>query len=154
MNARIETASLGRSLADIWDQELERNALGEAMLGAKMPAWLKPEHFFPTQHRRIYEAVQAVGGNPAKVNAWLRDSAPKYAPQIASAAELAAMCEEAHFAWRMGWEIDFARLRELASQRRLIEAMRRVEIQLRSETLETDGARAMLLAACDEEMPF
>lgn len=123
--------SLGQSLAGLWDPECERAILGAAMLAEPMPAWLAPSHFFPTQHQRIYEAVQSVGGNVARVNAWLRESSPKFGPQVAKSHELAEMCLEAEHALRMGWALDFERLRELAKRRALLELLTRQTILLR-----------------------
>ena len=147
MNARISTPaadSLGLVLAGMWDLELERNILGAAMLAEPMPAWLEPRHFFPTQHQKIYEAVQSVGGNVAHVNAWLRESAPEFGPLLVKSDELAAMCIEWRHARDFGWALDFAQLRELANQRALVETMRRVEIELRAEAIGHREARARL----------
>ena len=116
----IPEPSLGQSLAGLWDPECERAILGAAMLAEPMPAWLAPSHFFPTQHQRIYEAVQSVGGNVARVNAWLRESSSKFGPQVAKSHELAEMCLEAEHALRMGWALDFERLRELAKRRAFV----------------------------------
>lgn len=146
MNARIQTAPvlLGELLANIWDQELERNALGAAMLGWPMPAWLEPQHFFPTQHQRIYEAVQSVGGNIAHVNAWLRESSLKYGPPVATPVELAKMCLEWEHARDMGWEIDWEALREFARLRALLTEMRRLEIEIRAGNVSHREARKRL----------
>lgn len=124
-----------------WDPELERNCLGLAMLGGKVPAWLAPEHFYALEHQRIYEAVQAVGGHVAKVNAYLREmhkaliSEPKY---------LAECCLEADHALSMGWAIEWERLRELANQRALLDAMRRVEVRVRAGDATCEEARTEL----------
>ncbi len=147
MNARIShpaADSLGLVLAGLWDPELERNILGAAMLDEPMPGWLEPRMFFPSQHQRIYEAVQSVGPNPAHVNAWLRELAPPFGPLLVKSDELAAMCLEAKFALDMGWALEFERLRELANRRALVEAMRRVEIELRADVLGHREARARL----------
>lgn len=147
MNARIQAPavlSLGESLSNMWDAELERNILGAAMLGEPMPAWLEPRHFFPTQHQRIYEAVQSVGGNVARVNAWLRDSAKATGPLLVRSDELAAMVIEWRHARDFGWALDFEQLRELANRRALVEVMRRVEIELRAEVIGHREARARL----------
>lgn len=146
MNARVETPESAFALGQVppWDQELERNILGLAMLGRPMPAWLEPDMFYPSQHIRIYEAVQSVGGHVAKVNAWLRDSADKFKPPIAWAHELAAMCLEAEQADQMGWDPDFTQLRELARQRELIACMARVAIRLRHGDLSHKEARRVL----------
>lgn len=146
MNARISATvlSLGETLSAIWDQELERNILGAAMLGEPMPTWLEPRHFFPTQHQRIYDAVQAVGGHVARVNVWLRESSPGLDPYLVRSDELAAMCLEWKHARDMGWALEFDKLRELANRRALVEVMRRVEIELRSEAIGHREARARL----------
>lgn len=147
MNARISApavTSLGDTLSHLWDPEAERNILGAAMLGEPMPAWLEPRHFFPTQHQRIYEAVQSVGGNVAHVNAWLRESAPEFGPLLVKSDELAAMCIEWRHARDYGWALEFDRLRELANCRALVEVMRRVEIELRAEAIGHREARAKL----------
>ena len=142
MNARIAPFALGQ--VPPWDAELERNTLGLAMLGRPMPPWLAPEHFFPTQHQRVYEAVQSVGGHVAKVNTWLRESASKWKPPIAWAHELAEMCLEAEHAERMGWAFEFERLRELARQRALLDTLARVAIRLRGGDLSHKEARRLL----------
>lgn len=146
MNARVEAPESAFALGQVppWDTELERNILGLAMLGRPMPTWLEPEMFYPSQHQRVYEAVQSVGGHVAKVNAWLRDSATKFAPPIAWAHELAAMCLEAEQADQMGWACDFEQLRELANQRALLETMARVAIRLRHGDLSHREARRVL----------
>lgn len=123
--------SLGESLLGLCDVELERNILGAAMLAEPMPRWLEPRHFFPTAHQRIYETVLEVGGNVARVNAWLRESAPKYGPILVKAPELAEMCLEARWALDRGWALDFDRLRELAKRRALLETLTRQAILLR-----------------------
>jgi len=135
MNApvlRLPEPTLGLTLSGMWDDELERNILGAAMLGEPMPPWLAPTHFFAGQHGCIYEAVQSVGGNVAHVNAWLRESSPKFGPPVARSHELAAMCLEAEHARRMGWSFDFERLRELAKRRALVELFGRLVVQLRA----------------------
>ncbi len=144
MNARIPLDPFALGQPSIWDQETERNALGLAMLGHPMPRWLTPEMFYPSQHIRIYEAVLSVGGHVAKVNTWLRESADKYTPPIAWAHELAAMCLEAEHSERMGWIVDFERLRELARQRALLETLQRVAIRLRGGDLSHKEARKVL----------
>lgn len=152
MNARIQTAPvlLGELLANIWDQELERNALGAAMLGWPMPDWLEPQHFFPTQHQRIFEAIRSVGGHVMKVNVWLRESASKYGPPVASAAELSKMCDEWCFAQRMGWEIDWDALRELANLRGLVTTMQRTTVEIRNGVISHSEARKRLSAHFQE----
>lgn len=131
MNARLSAPRVieRQPVVGPWDPELERNCLGLAMLGGKVPAWLAPEHFYALEHQRIYEAVQAVGGHVAKVNAYLREmhkalvSEPKY---------LAECCLEADHALSMGWAIEWERLRELWRQREFIAAMHIVEVKLRA----------------------
>jgi hypothetical protein len=123
--------TLGESLSGLWCDETERSVLGAAMLGEPMPAWLESRHFFPTQHRVIFEAVQSVGGNVARVNAWLRESSPKFGPPVAKSHELAEMCLEAEHARRMGWALDFDKLRELWRVRELMACMTRQAILLR-----------------------
>lgn len=145
MNARLPAPAVIReSVVPPWDQENERHILGLAMLAYPMPAWIEPQHFFPTQHQRIYEAVLDVGGCLPKVNVWLRESASKWKAPIAGPAELAAMCLEADHAQRMGWAADFERLRELWRQRGLLDTMARVAIRLRHEALTHEEARAEL----------
>lgn len=133
MNARVETPESAFALGQVppWDAELERNILGAAMLAEPMPAWLAPSHFYPSQHSRIYESVQSVGGNVAHVNAWLRDSAPKWGPPLASARDLAEMAIEARWALDQGWALDFPKLLELHKRRALLECMTRQAVLLR-----------------------
>lgn len=150
MNARLTvldvTDTLGLQLAGRWSPEAERTIVGSALLGDPMPRWLKPEHFFPTQHQRIYEAIQTVGGNVSHVNAWLRESAPPFGPLLVESTELAEMCLEAEFARKMGWSLDehFETVRELWRQRGLLEQMARVAIQLRAGTMVHEEARVVL----------
>ena len=146
MNARLPAPVAPFALGQVppWCQESERTILGSALLGDPMPKWLQPHHFFPTQHQRIYEAVQTVGGNVAHVNAWLRESAPEYGPLLVKATELAEMCLEWDFARRMGWALEFDLVRELWKQRGLLEQMARVAIQLRAGAIEHEGARLVL----------
>lgn len=144
MNARIEApASIALDVPH-WAPEVERNILGAAMLGEPMPTWLASHHFFPTQHQRIYEAVQSVGGNVARVNAWLRDSSSKWGAPVATSSELAAMCLEARHALSMGWALEFDELRELWRQRELVTCMQRVAIRVRAGELSHREARAAL----------
>ncbi len=124
--------SLGLALSGMWDSELERNILGAAMIGEPMPSTLEPRHFFPSQHQRIYEAVQSVGGNVAKVNVWLRESSSKFGPPVAKAVELAEMCIEARWALDQGWALDFPKLLELHKRRALLECMTRQALLLRA----------------------
>lgn len=146
MNARIQLGapSLGLALSELWDPEAERNILGAAMLDYAMPAWLEPQNFFPSQHQAIYDAVRAVGGNVAHVNAWLRESGSVWGPGIVTPAELAKMCDEAVFALDNGWALEFEAVRELARRRSLVECMRRVEIELRADAMTHREARARL----------
>jgi len=143
--------SLGESLLGLFDQELERNILGAAMLAEPMPRWLEPRHFFSTAHQRIYETVLEVGGNVAQVNAWLRESAPKYGPILVKAPELAEMCLEAEHARRCGWALDFDRLRELAKRRAFVELAARLTIRLRAEGAE-DMSHAEAIQAMREHL--
>lgn len=146
MNARIETRRRPLSLAVSaqYDAELERNALGAAMLGESYPRWLKPGHFFATQHGIIFEAVQTVGAGPHRVNEWLRARSGQWSAQVATSVELAEMCLEADHARRMGWAIDWDRLRELAKRRELLAAMRRVEVGFEHDGMSVREARAEL----------
>ena len=134
-----------------WDNELERHILGAAMLDYPMPRWLTPELFYPSQHQRIYEAVQSVGGNVAHVNAWLRESASKFAPPIAWGHELAEMCLEARWALDQGWQLDFDRLRELAKRRAFVELAARLVIRLRANGVE-DMSHAEAIQAVREHL--
>jgi len=164
MNARVPAPSLGLALSDLSDPELERNTLGAAMLGEPMPAWLAPAHFFNAPHARIYATVQAVGGSLPLVAARLREDGFLYTkahgrdrhsrPGMLSSVDLAQMCVEAKFARDYGWASDVELLRELAAQRKLVECMARVAIQLRGGAIRVGEARQALLAACDEGMAF
>ena len=131
------------------DIALEREALGVALLGYPLPHWLNRGDFYCGAHPFIFEAVEALGAgaNLATVNAYLRDvqSGPWDKP-VASALELYAMFDEADHAMRMGWAVDFPRLRELALQRRLLEAVRRVEIGFEEGGLNWGEACEMLEA--------
>ena len=139
----IQPASLGAELAATWSPEVERNILGSAMLGYSMPKWLEPRHFFPTQHQRIYEAVLSVGGNVARVNAWLRESSSRFGLLVKST-ELAEMCLEAEFSLKMGWALEFDELRELWRKRELLAAMQRVSVKVRAGALSHQEARREL----------
>jgi hypothetical protein len=136
--------SLGLTLSAMWEPELERNALGAAMLGEPMPPWLESRHFFPSQHQAIYEAVKSVGGHVARVNTWLRESAPAYGPIAAGPVELAAMCEEYACARSLGWAFEWAEIRELWRRRALVEACTRVVLKLRDGRLDHGQARGEL----------
>jgi hypothetical protein len=141
--------SLGLALASLWEEHTERLVLGAAMLGEPMPRWLRPEHFFASQHQRIYEAVQDVGGNVAHVNAWLRESSPPTGPLVVKSTELAAMLLDYDFERRMGWVVLSEKLetiRELWRRRQLLEQCARLVIQLRGGQLDHDGAYRVLKA--------
>lgn len=137
---------LGEALSGMWEDHTERIVLGAAMLGEPMPAWLEPRHFFPTQHQRIYGAVQDVGGHVARVNEWLRASSKPTHPQIASSSTLAAMCFEADWVLRQGWEVDCEGVRELWRRRELLQVCSRLVITLRSGQVDHGGAYQALKA--------
>ena len=139
MNARIPTAPVDPSWCPR-DLELEELALGTALLGYPLPEWLQETDFWATQHRRVFGAIEVLGkdANLATVNAYCRDvlTAPT-GPLVVTSQELFAWFSAAEFHLRMGWPLDYDRLRELAKQRRLVECMRRALIKLRHEVVET-----------------
>jgi hypothetical protein len=157
VNARLPAPSLGRALSDLSDPELERNTLGAAMLGEPMPTWLAPAHFFNAIHARIYATIQAVGGSLPLVAARLREDGFLYTaahgrdrhsrPGMLSSVDLAQMCVEAKFARDYGWASDVELLRELAAQRKLVERMTRVAIQLRGGAIRVGEAKSILQEA-------
>lgn len=120
-----------------WDNELERNTLGLALIGDQaVPAWLEPRHFFSMHHAEIFRAIQAAGGHLVKVAQYIRtlDNPP------ATSHQLAVLVDEAVYAAECGWHFDFERLRELARQRDLLETMARVAILLRAGEIDYAGA--------------
>lgn len=119
-----------------WDSELERNALGLALVGdSAVPAWLEPRHFYALDHARIFEAARATGALHLAA-ARLRD--------VARSSELSALVDEAVHAVAMGWEFRWERLRELARQRELLETMARVAILLRASEIDHAAAVGLL----------
>lgn len=153
MNARISVppAAVPRQP---WDEELECAALGLALLGYPVPEWLDASDFFAETHRYVFRAVRELGDAASlpTVAALLRDqgrlahrrATPHYADDALHSAHLALWCSEAQFAMDMGWAVDFAKLRELRNQRRLLEAMRRVEIAFEHEAMSHREARKAL----------
>jgi hypothetical protein len=122
----------GNPVIPRWSPETERNALGLAMLAYPVPTWLQADHFFSVEHQFIFRAAREAGSLPGAA-ALLRSQGDLRVlcnNGIASA-DLAEMCLEADHARRMGWPLPWDELRELADQRRLLDAMQRVTIELR-----------------------
>lgn len=114
------------------DLELERNALGLALIGdARIPGWLEPKHFFAIQHQQIFAAARAAGA---------LDLAAERLRGVATGAELSALVDEAVHAVAMGWALDWRRLVELTHQRALLLAMERIAIRVRAGELDHAGA--------------
>lgn len=135
MNARV---SVPRSLPPFvpCDYELEGEAIGVALLGYPLPDWLESSDFHGGPLRAAFEAVQALGSGAClpSVYAYLRDVASgPHSPPVLSSVELYELMDSADHAMRMGWCVDFARLRELRDQRRILEACARVQILLEHE---------------------
>lgn len=161
MNARIP-APFALGQPGLWDSELERNALGLAMLARPMPPWIAPEHFQPAIHQMLFRAILALGKRTTddmlpRVASLLRNKGKLFAksrhgwrsdrhsfPYLLGAVDLAEMCLEAEHSERMGWQVDFERLRELARQRALLETLQRVAIRLRHGDLSHKEARKVL----------
>ncbi len=162
MNARLPLDPFALGQPALWDPELERNALGLAMLARPMPPWLALEHFQPAVHQTLFRAVLALGKRTSadmlpRVAKLLRSKGKLFDrarhgwrsdrhsfPQLLSAVDLAEMCLEAEHAERMGWLVDFERLRELARQRALFETMQRLAIRLRCGDVSHAEARRAL----------
>jgi hypothetical protein len=128
------------------DLQLERDAIGVALLGYPLPPWVSEHDFHAQQHRTVFRAVSELGAGAClpTVAALLRSQGRLYtlahgpdrhsvAYRLLSSVELHEMMDGADHTMRMGWPVDFDRLRELARQRRLFEAMRRAAIKLRAE---------------------
>jgi hypothetical protein len=139
--------SLGMALSAMWENHTERVILGAAMLGERVPDWLEPRHFFPTQHQRIFEAVREVGGNVAHVFRWMSLASPKYKPLLVKSTELAAMCYEGDWHVRQGWALvdECEGVRELWKRRQLVEACHRAVVELRGGGSHAAAYEAMKL---------
>lgn len=145
MNARLHSPPDNQ-----FDPELEREAIGAALLGLPWPPWLTVEHFAAGKHRIAARAVLALGKRAAlhTVHASLREygSVIQFADSIDSqphkwsSVELVALLEGAQFTRDMGWEVDYERLREMANQRRLLDAMSRVTIKLQHGAVDFEDA--------------
>jgi len=155
MNARIEAPAM---LIAPNDLELEENALGIALLGYPLPDWLEREDFWAGQHQHIFDAVRELGdrANLPSVASLLReqgylaqyDTTPSFAVGRAlHSCDLVRIMDGADFAMRMGWGVEFERLRELRLRRGLLDAMRRVEIQLRRDVIDAFEAGRLLREA-------
>jgi hypothetical protein len=148
MNARIEPLR-ARPLLPPHDLELEKNALGVALLGYPLPDWLEERDFWAGPHRFIFRHIRELGdkANLPTVAALIRDrqaSGERYVvsggelirrdacflPEVVTSVELYRLMEEANWAMQMGWAVDFERLRELADRRALQEAAERALIVL------------------------
>ena len=157
MNARISTPAIPLPSEDPRDLELEENALGLALLGYPLPNWLEPRDFWADQHRNIFAAIQELGDKAAlpSVASLLRsqgklaqyDATPLEVTGWLHSAHLVAMMEGADHAMRMGWAVDFGRLRELSDRRRLLDAMRRVAIGFKHDSMDCAEARELLKEA-------
>ncbi len=145
MNARIKVPVVAFIPSDF---ELERDAIGLALLGYPLPDDLQRDDFFASQHRIVFDAIRELGNaaNLATVYAYLRDvkaqpyHQPRYerdatglrrsgAPAMSSV-ELFEMMDAADHAVTMGWAVDFPRLTELRRRRELLAAMRRATVLL------------------------
>lgn len=140
MNARLSVPNHTDVIRPVpFDIELERNALGLALLGdSQVPAWLETRHFYTGQHQLIFKAARESRGSLTGAAALLRERALLAAfgaPRMVSSAQLVTLTEEALQAVQMGWAIDFERLRELANQRALLATMERVAIRVRGGDL-------------------
>ncbi len=131
------------------DIELEQLALGMALLGYPLPDWLSQE-CFTGPHALIYKAARELGDKASlpTVAALMReqgtlfhaglDGADRHSrPGMLNSIDLVAMLDQADWMLRMGWTVDYERLRELGRQRRLVECMRRALIKLRHEAVDT-----------------
>lgn len=157
MNARVSTPrvvppNLPRDL------QLERETLGVALLGYPLPDWLEPRDFFASHHQLILRAIRDLGASASlpAVASLLREQGWLYTrahgpdrhskPGMLSSVDLAVMLEDANHTLTMGWAVEMERLRELADQRRILEACTRVQILLSHEGT-AEAARVMLKEA-------
>jgi replicative DNA helicase len=142
------------------DLQLERDVIGVALLGYPLPPWVSEHEFYAQQHRVVFRAVSELGEKAClpTVAALLRSQGRLYtrshgpdrhsvAYRLLNSVELHEMMDSADHTMRMGWPVEFERLRELARQRRLLEAMRRVAIKLRREACGVDEALDELASA-------
>lgn len=151
MNARVRTPRIVPPFQPC-DYELEGEAIGLALLGYPLPDWLEPRDFHGGALRACYEAVLALGSQAClpTVYAYLRDVASgPYSPPALSSVELYELMDAADHSLCMGWCVDFPRLRELSDQRRLLEAVTRVQILFEHEGT-MDEARVILKGAMGE----
>lgn len=155
MNARLPAppvAALTLASDDPRDLELEENALGLAMLGYPLPDWLEESDFWATQHRYVFRLIEELGRDATlmSVAAAAREhgmeAGRKFKPNPVTSVQLAAMVESADHAMRMGWAVEFERLRELRDQRRVLDAMRRAAIGFRHESMTAAEAIASIVA--------
>lgn len=145
-----------------YDQELERNCLGLLLLGDAPPDWLTPEHFFPAHHQLIFRAVSALRKRRTtdllartatllrgKGHLWTREmGADRHSkPGVLSSTDLALMVQEASWALRQGWAIDWLRLRELSEARALQTQLERLCVRARAAQVTRDEAVAELKEA-------
>jgi hypothetical protein len=152
MNARLPTPQVKPPWQPA-DYELEAEAIGVALLGYPLPPWLEPRDFHSGQLRAVFRAVEALGSEAClpSVNAYLRDVASgPFEPAAMSAVELATIMQETDWSLRQGWVVDFERLRELADQRALLEAMAKVAIMFECEGGGVREAKTLLKGAIGE----
>jgi hypothetical protein len=154
VNARLKTPRVDFAPNDF---ELERDALGVALLGYPLPDWLCRDDFYGPLHRAIFDAARELGSTASlpTIAALLREQgkllhlAPDRwsEPGRISSAELFEMMDAADHAMRMGWAVDFPRLVELRRQRELLDAMARARIGLEHGALDWCEASEMLKGA-------
>lgn len=140
MNAPLDPFALGQ--VPPWDPEAERTILGAAMLGEPMPPWLAPSHFFPSQHQRIFETIQSVGGSLPLVAARLREDGRLFRselgldrhskPFMLDSVDLSEMAWEAQWHLSMGWALQFDLLLEMVKRRELMRVLGRCATLLRA----------------------
>lgn len=129
---------------DASDFELEADAIGIALLGYPIPDWLEEGDFASPLMRQVFRAARELGDAASlpTIAALLRDQGKLYRRDlhgqdrhsnsgVLSSVDLFLMMDEAEHAMRMGWACEFGRLRELAQQRKLLAAMKRVAIVLK-----------------------
>lgn len=154
MNARISVPPVAVPHQP-HDVELEAEVIGVALLGYPLPDWLQADDFFSGTMRTLFRAARELGDAASlpAMAALLRDQGHLYtagagvdrhSSYLISSVELVAMMQQAEFALERGWAVDFAKLRELRNQRRLLEAMRRVEIAFEHEAMSHREARKAL----------
>jgi hypothetical protein len=121
-----------------FNDELERQVLGQAMLLRPLPSWLAPEHFVAGWNATVLRTIRELEPDcslprvAARIRAERRNLTLELLGGKKSTSEdLMHMAQEAAFAERMGWNVDVEELRELADRRALLATLERVTVTVR-----------------------